>query len=145
MADMPSTGVPPRATARGRVQEEDTTGWVTFAGAMLAILGTLNIVYGIAAISDSRVYVGESTYVFGTLNSWGWFLLFAGAVQIVTAFGIFSGNEIARWAGIFIAGANAIIQLFFIPAFPFLALSLFAVDILVIYGLIVHGGRPARA
>ena len=144
MADMPHTGATPRSAARSASRPaDDSSGWVTFAGALLAILGVMNIVYGIAAISDSRVYVGEQTYVFGDLNTWGWFLLFAGAVQLVTAFGVWSGNEIARWAGVFIAAINAIIQLLFIPAFPFLALSLFAIDILAIYGLIAYGGRPA--
>ena len=146
MADMPETSLPPQVAARyeRRPVEDKGSGWVTFAGALLAILGTLNIIYGIAAISDSRVYVGDQTYVFGDLNSWGWLLLFAGAIQLVTAFGVWSGNELARWAGVFIASANAIIQLLFIPAIPFLALSLFAIDILVIYALIAYGGRQAR-
>ena len=144
MADMPHPGAPPRAASRYTDRPAaEASGWVTFAGALLAILGTLNIVYGIAAISDSRVYVGDVEYVFGTLNSWGWFLCIAGAIQLLTAFGVWSGNELARWVGVFIAGLNAIIQLFFIPALPFLALALFAIDILVIYGLIAYGGRQA--
>jgi hypothetical protein len=32
-----------------------------------------------------------------------------------------------------------------IPAYPFLALALFSVDILVIYGLAVYGGHKLRA
>ena len=36
---------------------------------------------------------------------------------------------------------NAIIQLLFIPAYPFWSLALFTLDILVIYGLIAHGKR----
>jgi hypothetical protein len=118
---------------------------VTFAGTMLAIVGTMNVIYGIAAIDNANVYVGDAQYVFGDLNTWGWFLLIVGAVQIVTAFGIWSGNELARWVGVFAASVNALLQLLFIPAFPFLSLSLFAIDVLVIYGLIAYGGRRSRA
>src|SRR4051794_7584057 len=38
-------------------------GWVVFAGVMLAIVGTLNFIYGIAAISDSKFYVRDTTFV----------------------------------------------------------------------------------
>ena len=141
MADMTSSAVPPQASTRRASRTTEGSGWVTFAGTMLAVVGTLNIIYGIGAIDDSRVYVGDATYVFGDLNTWGWFLLIVGAVQILTAFGIWSGNELARWVGVAIAAVNAMIQMLFIPAFPFLAMSLFALDILVIYGLIAHGGR----
>jgi hypothetical protein len=141
MAGMTSGAAPPREGSRHAARVTEGSGWVTFAGTMLAILGTLNIIYGIAAIDDSRVYVGDTTYVFGDLNTWGWFLLFIGAVQLLTAFGIWNGNELARWVGIAAAMGNAILQLLFLPAFPFLAMSLFALDILVIYGLIAYGGR----
>jgi hypothetical protein len=31
--------------------------------------------------------------------------------------------------------------LIFMPASPFLGLALFALDVLIVYGLVVHGGR----
>jgi hypothetical protein len=43
------------------------------------------------------------------------------------------------------AGLNSIVQLLFLPAYPFLALALFTVDVLIIYGLIAYGGRRAGA
>ncbi len=126
----------------------DTTdhggGWIAFAGVMLAIVGTLNVIYGIGAIDTANVYVGETQYVFGDLSTWGWFLAIVGAVQLVVAFGIWSGAQWARWIGVFSASVNAMIQLLFLPAFPLLGLSLLALDILVIYALIQYGGR-ARA
>jgi hypothetical protein len=133
---------PARSTPRAEVTPaEHGRGWVVFAGVMLAILGSLNIIYGIGAIDDANVYVGDTRYVFGDLNTWGWLLASVGAVQFVAAFGIWNRTEWGRWIGVFAAGGNAIIQLLFLPAFPFLAMSLFAVDILVIYALIQYGGR----
>src|SRR5829696_10078379 len=112
-----------------------------FAGVMLALAGILNIVYGIAAIDGSKLFTANATYVLTDLNSWGWALLLVGAVQSIAAFAIWSGSEWGRWVGIVSAGANAIVQMFFIPALPLLSVTLFAVDVLVIYGLVTYGGR----
>jgi hypothetical protein len=38
---------------------------------------------------------------------------------------------------------NAIAQLLFIPSYPFWALAIFSLDVLVLYGLAAYGGRPA--
>jgi hypothetical protein len=47
----------------------------------------------------------------------------------------------SRWAGVAVAALNGIAQLLFIQAYPFWSLTLFTIDILVIYGLIAHGKR----
>lgn len=135
------------APARTAARAEETTGggWVAFAGIMLAIVGTLNVVYGIGAIDDAHVYVGETEYVFGDLNTWGWFLAIIGAIQFVAAFGVWNRAGWARWVGVGSAGGNAILQLLFLPAFPLLSLALLAIDILVIYGLVQYGQRAATA
>jgi len=120
-------------------------GWVVFAGTMIAIVGTLNSIYGIAAISNSKFYARDVTYVITDLKTWGWALLLLGIVQFASAFGILGQMKGARWVGIVSAAVNSIIQLMVLPAAPFLAVTLFAVDILVIYGLLAHGRRPATA
>ena len=119
-------------------------GWVVFAGSMLALVGTLNFIYGIAAVSNSKFYAHDVTYVISNLNTYGWVLLVLGTIQFLAAFGIFAGSEFAKWIGILSAAANAIVQMLALPGYPFLSLSLFTIDILVIYGLVAHGGRKAR-
>jgi hypothetical protein len=136
---------PARSAGGARAAESAHGGWVAFAGAMLAIVGTLNVIYGIAAIDDANVYVGDTKYVFGDLNTWGWFLVIVGAVQFVAAFGIWNRAQWARWVGVLSASGNAVLQLLFLPAFPLLSMSLLALDVLVIYGLIAHGGRRSAA
>lgn len=117
------------------------SGWVVFAGSMLLIVATLNIIYGIGAIDNSTFFVNDANYVFSDLNTWGWIVLITGCAQMLTAFGIWARNNIATWLGIAFAGLNAIVQLLMIPAYPFLSIALFGVNILVIYGLAVHGGH----
>lgn len=119
-------------------------GWVSFAGIMIAIVGVLNFIYGIAAISNSHFYVREATYIISDLNTWGWVLMITGIIQFCAAIAIFGHIEWGRWIGILTASVNAIIQLIFIPAYPFGSLALFALDILIIYGLVAYGGRQGR-
>jgi hypothetical protein len=105
------------------------TGWVTFAAVMLALAGAFNFFDGILAVSKSKFYTPEATYVFSDLNTWGWIIMVLGAIQLLAAFSLMGGSELARWFGIFAASINAIGQLMFVPAYPFWAISLFAVDI----------------
>jgi hypothetical protein len=124
-----------------RYDDQAGTGWVTFAGVMIAIAGTLNVIYGIAAIDSANFFVRDVNYVISDLNTWGWVLVVVGAIQVLVALGIWAGNQLARWLGVLAASVNAVVQLLFLPAYPFLALALFTLDLLVIFGLIAYGGR----
>jgi hypothetical protein len=121
--------------------DERGAGWVTFAGVMLMILATLNVIDGIAAVSDSTFFVANAKFVVSNLNTWGWVLIICGVTQGLVALGVWARVGGVRWIGVAIASVNAIIQLLFIPAYPFWSLCLFTLDILVIYGLIAHGKR----
>jgi hypothetical protein len=134
------TGGAPGA-AYDQYEADRGAGWVTFAGVILMIVGTMNIIYGIAAISDSRFYGRDVTYIISNLNTYGWVLLIIGVIQVGAALSIWAGNAYGRWVGILSAGVNAIIQLLFLPSFPFASLAVFALDVLVIYGLVAYGGR----
>lgn len=116
-------------------------GWVMFATVMLGLAGTWNFIDGILAISTSRVYVGHETFVFSDLNTWGWIVMILGIIQGIAALMLLSGSEFARWFGIGAAGLNAIGQLMFVPVYPWWALAMFTVDLLIIYGLAVYGGH----
>jgi hypothetical protein len=117
-------------------------GWVAFAGIMILLAGVLNVIYGIAAIDGSAFFTDEGRYViFDDLNTWGWFILIVGLVQLFAAFSIWSGGEIGRLIGIASAGFSALVILFTVNAYPFAAFMLFLIDLLVIYGLAAYGGR----
>jgi hypothetical protein len=117
-------------------------GWVAFAGIMIMLAGILNVIYGIAAIDGSAFFTDEGRYViFDDLNTWGWFLLIVGAVQLFAAFSIWSGGEFGRLIGIASAGVSALVILFTVNAFPFAAFMVFIIDVLVIYGLAAYGGK----
>jgi len=118
------------------------SGWVLFAGLMICLVGVLNVIYGIAAIGESRFFVDDATYILSGLNTWGWIMLLLGVAQVVAAYSIFKGGEVGRWFGIGVAALNAVGALMSISAYPFWSLAVFTLDILVIYGLAAYGGDP---
>jgi hypothetical protein len=121
---------------------EAGVGWVLFAGIMIIIAGTLNVIWGIAAISNSKFFTTNATYIISSLNTWGWIILIIGVAQFFAAFSIWSGGAYGRWIGIFTAGINSIAALLSISAYPLWGIVLFGIDLLIIYGLAAYGGRP---
>src|SRR5436305_6407932 len=142
-----SVETPGAKTYRAPAAADDDRGdgWVAFAGVMLLTLGTLNTIEGIAAIDNAHLFTHNSHYMFASLNTWGWVVLILGVSQLLIGFGVFAKNQFARWTGVLILSANAVAQLLMIPAYPFWSLSIFAVDILAIYGLCAYGRRIAAA
>jgi hypothetical protein len=118
-------------------------GWVLFAGITLSVLGIMNVIYGIAAISQSTFFVGGAKFVFSDLKTFGWILLVLGIVQVATALGVWFKVKGVRWVGIAFASLNAIAVMLAMPAYPLWSICLFALDVLVIYALAAHGARES--
>ena len=116
-------------------------GWLMFAGIMVLIVAVLNIIYGIAAIDNARFFIEDQRFIISDLNTWGWIVLVIGVLQLFAGFSIWAGGEYGRWVGIATASISAIGALLSIPGYPFWSLAIFALDILIIYGLAAYGGR----
>jgi len=115
--------------------ESTLSGWWVFAGILLIVAGVLNIIWGIAAIGDSKFFTADATYILSGLHTWGWIILVVGVLEMVAAFSLWSGGEFGRWFGIFIASLNAIASLLSIGAYPFWSLAVFALSIIIVYKL----------
>ena len=116
-------------------------GLVLFASVLLLVIGCFNLMYGIAAIANSHVFVANAHYVFGSLRSWGWITLVLGALQLLAAAAILATNQLARWFAVVVLGLNAIDQMFFIPAYPLWSVVIIAMDLVALYGLCAYGSR----
>jgi hypothetical protein len=68
-------------------------------------------------------------------------VLCIGVLEWLVGLGVFVKNQFARWTGVVVLAGNAIGQLLMMPAYPFWSLSIFALDILAIYGLSAYGKR----
>ncbi len=121
--------------------EPEGAGWLLFASILVGLAGVLNIIWGIAAIAESRFFTANATYILTDLKTWGWIVLIIGVIEVLAAFSILAGQQYGRWIGIIAAGLNAIAALMSISAYPFWALCIFGIDILIIYGLAAYGGQ----
>ena len=121
-------------------------GRAMFVAILLLIAGTLNVIYGIAAISNAHFYAGNTAYVFSSLHTWGWITVILGAIEIIAGFSLLSGNAFGRIFGIFAASLGAIGALLSVGgAYPFWSLGIFALCVICIHGLVVYGeDEPAQ-
>jgi len=78
-------------------------GWIAFAGALLLLSGTFMVIDGIAAVSNSKIYVSGATFVIADLNTWGWLAIGFGALKLAIGAGVFTRNTLAVAAGILVA------------------------------------------
>jgi hypothetical protein len=135
------TSTQPAWSTGGREAEGRGYGLILFAAVLLLVLGFFNMIYGIAAIANSHVFTANAHYVIGDLRAWGWITLILSVLQLVAAAGILAGNQLARWFAVAVVGLNAIDMMFFVPAYPFWALVIIAVDVVALYGLCAYGSR----
>src|SRR3977135_1054754 len=111
-------------------------GSALFAGIMLMIAGTLNIIYGIAAVDNASFFVNDTRYVFSGLHTWGWITIILGIIQLTASLSLFGGRLYGRVVGIAAATLGAIGALLSIGgAYPFRSLGIFAICLIVIHGL----------
>ena len=123
-----------------------TNGWIAFAGIMLFMAGMFGAIDGLVAIIHDQVFlITDDQVILLDLTAWGWVHLIVGSLALVTGLSVLSGQLWAVILGVFLAMTSAVTQLLFITVFPWWSLAIIAIDVLVIYGLVVHGGEAAEA
>lgn len=114
------------------------SGWVAFVGIYLVVAGVLNVLWGVAALSDKRVFE-EDSLVWSNLSFWGWTVLVVGVAQLIGA--VLVARQ--RVGGPIIAGFLAFMGLgvnfLSIGAYPIWSAILIAVDALILWAVSVHG------
>jgi hypothetical protein len=122
--------------AQSEARVRTAEGWATFAGIMLFIVGTSNIIFGLTAIFDDQVLtqVGGQLIVWN-FTTWGWIHLIGGVLMLCAAFGLFSGQSWAVMTAIFFAALNAVAQISWITVYPIWSLIVIALDVIIIYQL----------
>ena len=119
-------------------------GGISFAAAIMVVVGFFQIIAGLTAIFDDDFYVVAQNYVFDLdPTAYGWLHLLLGIVVLFAGFGLFSG---AAWAGIVaitLAMLSAILNFFLIPYYPFWSILVIALSIWVIWALTRPGAVRA--
>lgn len=118
-------------------------GRALFVAILLLVGGTLNIVYGIAAVGNAHFF-DNTQYVFSSLHTWGWITIFVGVIQLCAGFSLMSGQAFGRVIGIIAATIGALESLLSVGGtHPWWSLAIFALCLWVLHGLIVFGEPDA--
>ena len=115
-------------------------GRATFAGVLLLVAGTLNIIYGIGALDSANIFVNDKRYIFTNLDTMGWVLLVLGVIQLTGGFSLMAGNTYGRVIGLTGAGLGAIGALLSIGGSdPWWSIAIFALCVYILQGILVLG------
>ncbi|WP_406231894.1 hypothetical protein [Nocardia sp. NBC_01009] len=107
-----------------------------FAGTLILITGLLHLLTAIAAIAGRGIFVVTEDQVFLVdVSTWGWVHLVIAALIIVAGVGVVTGKTWGYLAGIGMASVSILDNFLFAPIYPFWALVIIAIDILVIWAL----------
>ncbi|RAY14657.1 hypothetical protein DPM19_12925 [Actinomadura craniellae] len=123
-----------------------TSGWLSFAAIIFLLIGIYNVINGLVGIFKKAYYVvtGNEVLIFN-FTAWGWTWLIVGIIQLVIAWGLFTGQTWARMAAIVLAALVAIGHLLFLAAFPLWSIVTIALCVLVIYALTVPSNHHTAA
>ena len=112
------------------------TGWTFFAGAILFVVGSLDALWGLAAVlNDDVVVVGGHGAILADISTWGWVHLILGSIMACTGLALFTGSSTARWLAIIFVMINAISQIVWFPAAPLWSFLMILLDVTIIYQL----------
>jgi hypothetical protein len=107
-----------------------------FAGVLLATLGAFQILQGLSAVLKDDVFVKGIDYAYKIdLTTWGWIAMLLGVIVLAVGVGVLRGQVWAASAGIGFAVLSALGQFAFMPYYPFWAMLIIFMDILVIWAL----------
>ncbi|HEU5349298.1 MAG TPA: hypothetical protein VFU63_11870 [Ktedonobacterales bacterium] len=123
------------------VTENRRPGLITFAAIMMFVAAAFTIIWAIQEFSSaSWIRANLSTYGYGDMAgylwAWGIFDLVLAAVAIYAGVDLLRGGAVGLVIGLAIAGVSAARWFFYIPAAPWTALAIIAIDVLIIYGLV---------
>jgi hypothetical protein len=111
-------------------------GWIIFAGTLLLMLGTFNIIEGLIALfDDERLAIAEGRLVLVDITGLGWLLLIFGVVMVLAGVGLLGRQGWARVTAIVLVTLHALIQLLWLGAYPVWALLMIALDTVVLFAL----------
>jgi hypothetical protein len=121
-------------------RERTGTGWRTYAGVMLILVGFLDVVDGLWALDRSNTTrFSEGLFYSDKLGGWGWFYLILGIILVLAGIGVFYASQWARWTGIILASISIVANALWLFTFPVQSLILILLASLVVYGLVVYG------
>ena len=120
-------------------------GWVYFASALMIISAFFQLFFGFAALVQPDFYAVAGGQLFLLdLTSWGWIHTIWGLVLLTAGISLASGGAWGRVIGVLVVTVALIGNFIFLPVQPWWSIIAIAVDMLILYALLVHG-KEAKA
>jgi hypothetical protein len=117
-------------------------GWLYFAAVVMMIAGAMGAFQGLVAIvNDNWVVWSNQTAVALYLTAWGWIHLVIGVVVFAAGLGLLTGHLIARIVAVAAVAVNLMAQFLFLPVYPLWALTIMAIDLVVLWAICAHGNE----
>ena len=125
---------------RGAPRPTGWVGWILFGAALLVVNGLFGIVAGLGGIfRDETFFTANGQVLVFNYRAWGWIHLILGIGLVVVGTYVYKGSFTARLAALFLVVLHLLAQFSSIGAYPWWALISIAIDLLIIYALVVHG------
>lgn len=116
-------------------KESSVNKWITFAGVMLLIGGTLNVIEAIAMLADDNRF-DAAELLFANLTAWGIVHLIVGGLQYLAAGLLFQRRAGGVVLAITIASISGIAHFMTIGVYPLWSVTVMAINFAIIFGLL---------
>jgi hypothetical protein len=114
------------------------TGWLAFAAVYLLVAGTMNALWGLAALTDRDVLVGRDL-AWANLTTWGWASVVVAAVQLAAGALVLARLAAGRVLAGVVAFAGLFVNFLSIGAYPIWSLLALVANGLVLWAVTVYG------
>jgi len=121
-------------------------GLTVFAAALLITVGIFQALQGLAAIINDELFVRLGEYIYKLdATAWGWIHLVIGLAAIGLGIALIMGQAWAWIVGLVVAILQAVAQFMWLPYYPVWAIVIIALDVAIIWALVVQLGRPRES
>ncbi|HET7487835.1 MAG TPA: hypothetical protein VFJ85_07895 [Acidimicrobiales bacterium] len=116
-------------------------GWIAFASVMMMVVGVFQAIAGFVGLFKDEYYLVASKDLVLSVNytAWGWIHLGIGTLLVLGGLSLLSGRTFGKVIGVLVATLSAIANLAFLAAYPVWAVTIIAIDVIIIYAITVHG------
>ncbi|MCU0299725.1 MAG: hypothetical protein MUF33_14595 [Candidatus Nanopelagicales bacterium] len=133
-------------TSTVETQRSGMTGWVVFAGVLMIIGGALWAIQGFVAVFQNDVVIlGEEGALFLNVTGWGWVHLILGLLLLLSGILVMRGNLFGRTMAVILASLSIIVNFIWLPVYPVWAIVVIAIDVFILYAVIVYGKEMKSA
>ncbi|HKD96446.1 MAG TPA: hypothetical protein VKB69_02485 [Micromonosporaceae bacterium] len=127
-------------------RSETTSAWagggLVVAATIMLMVGFFQAFMGIIGVVRRAFFAHPTSYLYAwNGRGWGWVNIAFGAALVLIALGLYGGATWARVLGIAVVVLAGVNNFLFLPYYPIWSLLLIALDVFIIWALIVGDTR----